>query len=128
MFTLQWRQGRHRREPTDDVDVEELGQSSPHRPETDHGVLRDDMLVVLWQFSHRLLLQPGVQHSIFRTRRRQLIGVETGRDHRLRKLGREHERVTHGRGGDFFVFRESWIGTQPGPDRTVVGGDDRFEL
>jgi hypothetical protein len=54
------------------------------------------------------LLQPGVQHSIARTRRRRLIGVQTGRDHRLGKLGRERERVTHGQGGAFFIFRESW--------------------
>jgi hypothetical protein len=73
--------------------LEELGRGSSRRPETDHCVLRDVMLVVLRKFSHRSLLQPGVQHSIARTRRRRLIGVQTGRDHRLGKLGRERERV-----------------------------------
>jgi hypothetical protein len=73
--------------------LEELGRGSSRRPETDHCVLRDVMLVFLRQFSHRSLLQPGVQHSIARTRRRRLIGVQTGRDHRLGKLGRERERV-----------------------------------
>jgi hypothetical protein len=86
------------------------------------------MLVILRQFSHRPRLRPGVQHSIARTRRRRLIGVQTGRDHCLGKLGRERERVTQGQGDDFVVFRESWIGTQRGPDRTVVGGDNRFDL
>jgi hypothetical protein len=76
------------------------------------------MLVVLRQFSHRPLLQPGAQHSIARTRRRRLIDAQTGRDHGLGKSGPECEHVTHGEGGDFFTFRESWIGTQPGPDRT----------
>jgi hypothetical protein len=113
--------GCHRREPSDDVDVEELGKSSSNRPETDHGVMRDVMLVVLRQFSHRPLLQPRVQPSIARTRRGRLR-VETGRDQRPGKLGRGRERVTHGQGGDFFVFRESWIGTQPEPERTLVGG------
>jgi hypothetical protein len=59
--------------PSDNVDVEERGQSSSHRPETDHGVQRDVMLVVLRQFSHPPLLQPGVQHSIASTRRRQQV-------------------------------------------------------
>jgi hypothetical protein len=90
--------GRLRCEPSDDVDVEELDQSSPQRPETDHGVPRDVMLVVLRQLSHRPLLQAGVQRSIARTRCRRLIGVQTGRDNRHGKLGRKRERVTHGQG------------------------------
>jgi hypothetical protein len=72
--------GRQRREPSDDVDVQELGHSSSHRPDTNHGVLRDVMLVVLRQLSLRPLLQPGVQHSIAWTRRLRLAGVQTGRD------------------------------------------------
>jgi hypothetical protein len=40
----------------------------------------------------------------------------------VHKFGRERERITHGQGGNSFIFRESWIRTQPGPDRTVVCG------
>jgi hypothetical protein len=56
--------GCHRREPSDDVDVEELGQSSSHRPETDHGVQRDVLVAVARKLSRLELLQPGVYRSV----------------------------------------------------------------